>query len=284
MLSSDKNELFETVAKVEAKGGLLRSLFIERIGEAIAAALQNMLGDLSGEIRGKLSQSTGLSELMVDWSLRTSIPQGGREFFVHMEKALMQSPLPGSVPVPSRLSVVWLSGNVFTASLRALLVPLLLRVPVIAKVSSRDELFPRFLKRHLNRVDAEVGAALEIVSLPRDNHDFEDALLSQADVVSVYGNDATIRELRGRVPATTQFIAHGHGLGAIYVGRGAFDSASKIEKAAKDIALDVAAYDQRGCLSPHAVWVDCAAGLSCAPILLQHGRSVRRSALRLPRL
>jgi hypothetical protein len=51
------------------------------------------------------------------------------------------------------------------------------------------------------------------------------------------------------------FIGHGHGLGAGFVGAGALVDEARAREAAGRLALDVAAYDQRGCLSPHVAWV-----------------------------
>lgn len=46
-------------------------------------------------------------------------------------------------------------------------------------------------------------------------------------------------------------MGHGHGLGLGWVSRDA-----DLDAAARDLALDVAAYDQRGCMSPHAIGVE----------------------------
>ncbi|HTU63780.1 MAG TPA: acyl-CoA reductase, partial [Polyangiales bacterium] len=53
-----------------------------------------------------------------------------------------------------------------------------------------------------------------------------------------------------------RIIAHGHGLSAAYVARSALSSSEEAARAAERVALDIAAYDQHGCLSPHFVLVE----------------------------
>ena len=60
----------------------------------------------------------------------------------------------------SSLSVV-LAGNLFTATVRAVFVPLLLGIPVTVKASSRETLFPRMLRDALLHEDPELGRAVE---------------------------------------------------------------------------------------------------------------------------
>jgi hypothetical protein len=51
-------------------------------------------------------------------------------------------------------------------------------------------------------------------------------------------------------------IAHGHGLSAAYVTRSALSSPEQAARTAERVALDISAYDQHGCLSPHFVLVE----------------------------
>ena len=54
--------------------------------------------------------------------------------------------------------------------------------------------------------------------------------------------------------ASVSVIAHGHGLGLVYVDALPADGPA-MDALARAVAEDVAAYDQRGCLSPHAAYV-----------------------------
>ncbi|MFT3926357.1 MAG: acyl-CoA reductase [Myxococcales bacterium] len=61
--------------------------------------------------------------------------------------------------------------------------------------------------------------------------------------------------MRGNLGATVSFVPHGHGLGAVFVDKPALASFESAREVARGLALDVAAYDQRGCLSPLVAWV-----------------------------
>jgi hypothetical protein len=51
-------------------------------------------------------------------------------------------------------------------------------------------------------------------------------------------------------------VAQGPGLGAAIVAKEALARGDHAAALARGLALDVAAYDQRGCMSPHAIWVE----------------------------
>jgi len=218
-----------------------------------AADLANAETDIGREGRKLLIRSTGLSAEMIDWGLSTACGNASRGALHTLSHSLR--PPEGSVVSRGRLVSLVLSGNVFTASLRAVVLPLLARIPVVAKASSRDDVFPRLLKGAIEARSPELAASYEVITFRGGETSLEDALFAQADVVSAYGSDATLAEIRGRLPATTTFVPHGHGLGVIWIPAGALDRDGLADR----VALDVAAYDQRGCLSPHAIWVGGAA-------------------------
>jgi hypothetical protein len=126
---------------------------------------------------------------------------------------------------------------------------------VLAKASSADDVLPRHLKLALDMIDARVGGACEVVTFGRDAHDKHEALLAGVDVLSVYGSDATVSALAARVAPDCRLIAHGHGLGVTFITREALGGEHAVRMIAGRAAIDIAAYDQRGCLSPHAVFV-----------------------------
>ena len=142
----------------------------------------------------------------------------------------------------------------FTASLRAVLVPLLLGVPVVVKPSSDDDGLVAMLAAAL--APTPLAGALTIARFPGGSPDHERALFGSVAVASVYGGDEVIESVRARLPASVDLVAHGHGVGAAYVGPNALADDASARAAADALALDVAAYDQRGCLSPQVAFVD----------------------------
>ncbi len=214
--------------------------------EALVKAVRWLADDAT--LRSRLADSAGLSEAMVEWGLRTTT----ETLSVECLQALRESAgLDGwSTDNQAALCAVVLSGNVFTACVRALVIPLALGVPVVAKASGRDDALAHALWQ---RLPEPFQHACKVVTFGRDDDDATRALLEHADVVHVYGSDASLQSVRGLTSASTLFVPHGHGVGVAVLRHDPDDA--QLRSLCDALALDVAAYDQRGCLSPHEVWV-----------------------------
>ncbi|MFW6052084.1 MAG: acyl-CoA reductase, partial [Myxococcota bacterium] len=260
---TDAERVRDVAVRAAGTGPALRALGPEHIARALAGAIARVTDPTSpvgAHARDELARSTGLSTPMVDWALGTNVAPATAERLL----GLHAPPQARAEPVPARLCVAVLAGNVFTAALRAVAVPLLHAVPVVAKASSRDDAFPRLLRRALAEVDPEVAPGLSVLTFAGGREALEDALFAEADVVQVHGSDATVARIRARLPATTRLLAHGHGLGVGWVPAAALPDAATARRVARAVALDVAAFDQRGCLSPHAVFVQTGGAASGA--------------------
>jgi hypothetical protein len=204
---------------------------------------------LAISLRHELHAETGHSLPMIEWGLLTSLT------------SLRHTHLLGELPeTPSdELIGVILAGNVFVAALRGIALPLLVGARVIVKTASHEGAFARALQAALQQADASIGARLAIVSFSRDDTRATEALCSGVDALSVYGSDETVEQLRIH---HARIIPHGHGLSAAFVARSALQTQQRAEQAAERIALDIAAYDQHGCLSPHFVLVEQGAAVA----------------------
>ena len=262
MLGDEVLDLRAFSRRLVRAGPALRARGARRTAEAIAVACSALLeprAALGRAFRRELLASTGLSAPAIEWGLDTTL----RTWNVDEAVALLAA-APSEPGAPPALAAIVLAGNVFTAGLRAIALPLTAGVPVIAKGSSADDVLPRYLAKALHRADADVGTAFKVVTFARGDVALEATLLGHADIVSVHGDDDTVATLRARAPAHARFLAHGHGLGIAYVATGVLTSEASALAVAERVALDVAAYDQRGCLSPHAVIVDQGAAVSPA--------------------
>lgn len=154
---------------------------------------------------------------------------------------------------------VVLAGSIPMPTLKALVAPLALGTPVLAKPASRDSVSVELVARSLAEIDAGLGACVSLAPLSRVDAAALDALLA-AECVVVYGDDATVATLSGRSRAR-RFVAHGHRLSLAVLGPGAH-SGTALREAAAGLAEDIALWDQLGCLSPialYAVGADAAA-------------------------
>jgi hypothetical protein len=249
-------QVAEAAARLRALPPLYTSEESARIVRALCQASVLLLGTdktLASDLRHALQASTGLSAEMIEWGLDTTLSTVRPDVLEALTHEVTGTR--GLVPVPAKLVVVVLAGNVFTAAVRAMFLPLLTGAPVLVKGATRDSVLPYFLLRAVRSVDAEVAKRCDLVGFERETPDALKALLQHADVVSIYGDDSTVATLSAQTRPGAQVLRHGHGLSAAYVCADALTNESTIRDAAQRLSLDVAAYDQRGCLSPQLVYV-----------------------------
>lgn len=177
-------------------------------------------------------------------------------------------------------TAVVLAGALPTPSLPALLAPLLLGSPVVAKTSAHDPVTARVLAGALAEADPTLGASLEVVSFSGDDAEATAALLA-ADCVVATGSDETVGALAARVAPPRRFVGYGHRTSVAALGPGVRSGAA-LEAACEALAFDVAVWDQLGCLSPVALY---AAGTERVGdgLLDALGHALERAEARWPR-
>src|SRR5438552_1646479 len=121
-----------------------------------------------------------------------------------------------------------------------------LRARLDAAVAARARLRGRPLRHTIAAGDPVLAATVVTAYWPGGEVAREDAALGRAAVVVATGGDATLAALAPRLGR--RLIAHGPRWSVALVGRA---GAGDVDA----IALDTALHDQRGCLSPHAVYV-----------------------------
>ena len=214
--------------------------------ESLVTAVRWLADDAS--LRSAIASSCGLSTPMVEWALRTTVETLNADVLRQMREA---AGLDGwSADNHTALCAVFLSGNVFTACVRAIVIPLALGVPVIAKASARDDVLAHALA---TRLPEPFRHACRVLTFGRDDGDAARAMTERADMVHAYGSNSTLGTIRELVEPSTPFVPHGHGLGVAVLRHDPTDA--ELAERCAELALDIAAYDQRGCLSPHELWV-----------------------------
>ena len=175
---------------------------------------------------------------------------------------------------------VLLAGALPTPTLVALVAPLVLGSGVLAKTSLHDPVTAGWLARSLGEVDPGLGACLAVAPFRGDDVACTEALL-EADCVVASGSDETIARLRPRVLPPRRFVARGHRVSVAALGPEAVHGEPLASRAA-GLALDVALWDQLGCLSPVSVFAagDRAAADRVAETLVE---ALERAERRLPR-
>ena len=148
------------------------------------------------------------------------------------------------------------AGTVPGVSATSMLRGLLLGSATLVKPGLGDVVLPVLLARALAEEAPRLASAVAVLYWSGGSGEHaESAALATSDLVVAYGGDATVRSIRERLPGTTPMIAYHHRLSVALVGRGALTQ-SELPDVAAALARAVAVFDQRGCVSPHAVFVE----------------------------
>lgn len=147
---------------------------------------------------------------------------------------------------------VLLAGSIPMPSLQTMLAPLVLGSPVLVKPASRDPVTPGLVARSLEEVDPELGGAVDVVAFSGGDDACVRTLL-EADCVVVTGSDATVAAVAGHADPSRRLVCYGHRLSVAVTG-GQLRGAALGDAMAR-LALDVALWDQLGCLSPIELYV-----------------------------
>lgn len=233
----------------------------------VARILEDPREPIALALRSELHAETGLSLPMIEWALVTSLSSLRHAPLEELVRAL---------PAARTREVIGvvLAGNVFVAALRGIALPLLAGAQVIAKTASNESAFARAFRAALATAAPSLSPRLALVDFSRDDHVAASAFCRGVDALSIYGSDETVERLRalssqGPAPrakgdggtgkaraAAPRIVPHGHGISAAYICRSQLQSREHALRAAERLALDIAAYDQHGCLSPHFVCVE----------------------------
>jgi len=155
----------------------------------------------------------------------------GPEFLVHIAA--------GNIPNPTWMSIV---------------LGLLVRSAQFVKCASGSAFLSRLFAHSIYEADPKLGACLEIAEWRGGNADLESVLFAEADCVTVTGSDETLADIRSRLPAHVRFLGHGHRVSFAFVA-GRMLSQPRAPRIAAQVADDVVAWNQLGCLSPHVIYV-----------------------------
>ena len=132
---------------------------------------------------------------------------------------------------------------------------LLLKSANLVKVSSRDPVFPALFVESLREVDAELADCVAVLDWRREEIALTKAALAEADTVIAYGDDETIASLRQMSRPDARFLGYGHKLSFAVIAKEALTK-ENLPQLAEAAAFDASVYDQQGCLSPHAFYVE----------------------------
>ncbi|RIL03037.1 MAG: hypothetical protein DCC71_15705, partial [Proteobacteria bacterium] len=276
-------------ARLREAGRLLRGRSARELHDAIADVLDAWSAPGSpwqAKLTDVLPASTGFARETVAEGLARGLARYDGAAF----RALVASELGGAERLDAESGAA-ISGCETTASVLggaiplpafvAILAPLALRSPVLVKPAAYDAATAALLVRSLAERDPLLGACVEIADFRRDDADAM-AALCRAECVVATGGDEAVAAIGARVAPPQRFVGSGHRFSLALLGPAA-TRGEALARAADELALDVALWDQLGCLSPvsvHAVDPDPRAADRVAEALAE---ALARAAQRWPR-
>ncbi len=147
------------------------------------------------------------------------------------------------------------AGTVPGVSVTSMIRALLVKSAVLLKPGLGDVVLPVLFAQALAEEAPELADAVAVTYWPGGSSLLEGLALRRAEAVVAYGGDEAIASLRARTPVTARFIAYHHRLSVGLVGREALTTA-RAPGVARMAARAVSMFDQRGCVSPHAIYVE----------------------------
>ena len=146
-------------------------------------------------------------------------------------------------------------GNIPSAVMLNMVLGLLARSAQFVKCASGQAFLPRLFAHSLYEAEAKLGACLEVAEWPGGTENLEAALFAEADCVAATGSDETLAAIRQKLPGHVRLAGYGTRLSFGFVAKEAL-AGRHPETIAARAALDVAAWNQLGCLSPHVIYVE----------------------------
>jgi hypothetical protein len=207
--------------------------------EVLAAGLDQFFQQLTGDnLESLLRQELGHAQRLDDFFPNEDEGQSAR-MALALGPQLLAHIAPGNIPVPVLMEMV---------------LGLLTRSAQFIKCASGQSVVPRMFAHSLYEADHKLGACLEIASWKGGSEGLESALLAEADCITATGSDETLAAIRQKLPPSARFVGHGAKVSFGYITLAALDRHA--HAVAERAAADVTAWNQRGCLSPHVIYVE----------------------------
>jgi Acyl-CoA reductase (LuxC) len=148
---------------------------------------------------------------------------------------------------------IW-SANVPALSLWSLICSLLVKSVSIGKLASDEPIFASYFVNLLVKEIPILQDCLSIIWWKGGDFSRCQPILNQSEIVVAYGSNETLDNIRSRTLIGTRFLGHGHKISFSVISQTALDNNS-IHFVVEQAALDIVRFDQMGCYSPHAYFV-----------------------------
>lgn len=143
------------------------------------------------------------------------------------------------------------AGNIPAPALMSVVLGILVRSSQFIKCASGTSFLVRLFAHSIYDRDPKLGACIEIAEWPGGRTELEQPLFEAAECITATGTDETLSNIRNRLPAHVRLVGYGHRVSFAYIAHEMI-TRELVCKA----ALDIIAWNQLGCLSPHLIYVE----------------------------
>lgn len=227
----------------------MRPLPQDRLLAAWSGAVEAFRSRDSAErraIENALVASSGLSPAGLDAGL-AAVLGGVRE---PSARRVIEAARPLRESAPREPVLVVLAGNLPGLVVQPLLPILGLGRPALVKCASAEPVFAPAFVAALAAREPALGEAIEVAHWKGGTEEIEAAVLARVGTVLAYGGEESTASLARRAVGRT--VVYGPKTSVALVGADAGD----LDDVAAGLTRDVALFDQRGCLSITAVFVE----------------------------
>jgi len=216
----------------------------------------------------QIAANSGLSGALLSESLDALLAP----FSAHALKSFA-----AKVKIEPRLIGFVMPGNVAGAGLHEFAQALIAGAAVLVKSASTEPVFFAQFARTIAELDPAIAARVCVLTFGREESELTRALQNKCDETVVFGDDQTI-DILSRSGCV---IGFGSRLSGALLSREAV-APEAIDSVSEGLARDITLFEQRGCLSPHHVFVECATPAEAHRFAGRLALSLEQLALKLP--
>jgi acyl-CoA reductase-like NAD-dependent aldehyde dehydrogenase len=174
------------------------------------------------------------------------------------------------------------AGNVPGLSVWPFYSALAMKTALLAKTSSMEPVLAPLLARTIAEEDPDLAACIAVVWWKGGSTELDRAAIQDAPAVLAFGGENAIASIAREAHPEARVVLQGPKVSVAYVSSASL-TRSRLGALAARAAYDVALYDQQGCLSPHAIYVERGGEIGPAAFAAALGKALEELRDGLPR-
>ena len=265
--SVQPNAMREGIARL--RRNLARFPGAPRMAEALASTFDRWRERSFPERRdvvAKIAAASGWSTQLLDESIDALLTPFSRDALTRFAS---------KVPPQTRIGGFIMPGNVPGAGMHELVAAMISGAAAFVKTSNREPVFFRAFANTLAKIDPAVGSLLEVTTFSRECEDLTRLMNRECDFMVALGDDASLAHLAG---AARLFGFGSRTSGAVI----SLSAPANLPALAAATARDVTLFEQQGCLSPHHIFIEDAAGATARDFARSLADALTSLAVSLP--